>query len=117
MYNFSISGHKPKIFSNSEFVVAYNKRKKNHLQLKKIWTPAENFRTSAKKNYKSGNFLTHAQNFRTRAGNFKQCGNLLCNMIENKYNVFFTIKISRLVPISRHTPEMCNNLENFKHKP
>ena len=75
-------------------------------------------RQMQKKVYKSGNFLTHAQNFQTHSGNFKQSGKLLCNMIENKYNVlFFTIKISRLVPICGHTPEIFTNLENLKHKP
>ena len=37
---------------------------------------------------KTGNLLTRDYNFQTHARNFKQSGNLLCHMIENKYNIF-----------------------------
>ena len=75
----------PDIFSNSEFVVAYDKRNTIKLQLtnilffyaKSFQKYAGNFWTHSRNFYQSENCQTHAVNFKTHAGNFEQSENFM----------------------------------------
>ena len=54
-------------------------------------------------------FLTNAHNFQTHTGNFNQSRNLLCHLVENKYNIFVQSKYGNMLEISAHTPEIYTN--------